>query len=102
MPELVARGDSTREVELAHRTVRAVADRFLEAFLLDIEAEKGSPARLEAVGLSATLDATEHEGEMLTPFGRSGQDPVSLRARNFRSKPPVKTPDPANPKVYRI
>ena len=64
----VARRDAAGEVELSHRAFGA-ADRLVEAVLLGIEAEKRSPARLEAVGLGATLDAPQH-GVEANQFGR--------------------------------
>jgi type IV pilus biogenesis protein CpaD/CtpE len=81
----VARRNAAREVELSHRAIGAVADRLVEAVLLGIEAEKGAPARLEAVGFGATFDAPQHCGEA-NQFRRPPTNQVFAASGKFRSR----------------
>ena len=83
--QLVARRDPAGKLELPHGAFGAVADRLLEAVLLGIEAEKRSPARLEAVGLGATLDAPQHEAEA-NEFGWPPPNRVFAASGKFRSR----------------
>ena len=82
---LVARGDAARELEFPYRAFGAVADCLIEAVLLGIEAEKRSPARLEAVGLGATLDAPQH-GVEANQFGRPHTNAVVAASGKFSSR----------------
>jgi hypothetical protein len=82
---LVARRDAARELELPYRAFGAVADRLVEAVLLGIKAEKRSPARLEAVGLRATLDAPQH-GVEANQFGRPHTNAVFAASGKFRPR----------------